>query len=387
MRDQSRIADHDENEGAVDDGMSLLDLAVPLAEYLKLLVIGPLLVGLLALGITFIVPPTYTSKTVFLPPQQQQSAAAAALASLSALTGGGSASKSPAEQYVALMQSMAVQNRLIDQFRLMEVYDAKFREDAIRELNRNTRINIGKKDGLISVEVDDHDRQRAADMANASVEELRRLTNGLALSEAQQRRIFFEEQLRTVRDRLTEAQLALQSSGFDIGAIKAEPKAAAESYAALRAQATAVEIRLQSLQRSLVGNAPEVQQQQAALAALRAKIAQQEQNVEIKGGADYVSKYREFKYQETLFDLMAKQYEMARVDESNESSIIQVVDQAVPAERRSSPRRALTAVIATLATLLLMAGGLIARQSWQRSLEKPGNAEKLQRLRSALGRT
>lgn len=374
-----------------EPGLGLLDLAVPLAENLRLLVAGPLLAGLVALGVTFVISPTYTAHTTLLPPQQQQSAASSALSSLGALSGLaglGSAIKSPAEQYVALMQSVTVMDRLIDQFKLMDVYEAKYREDARRKLTENVRISVGKKDGLLNVEVDDTSPQRAAEMANAHVAELRRISGGLALSEAQQRRVFFEGQLQQTRDRLTSAQQALQASGFTEGALKSEPKSAAEGYARLRAEATAAEVRLQALRRSLADNAPEVQQAQATLGALRAQLAQAERssNAGSGGGSDYVSKYREYKYQETLFDLFARQYEVARVDEAREGALIQVVDPAQPPEKRSKPKRALTAVATTLVALLLLSGFVITRHFWRRSIAEPHNAEKLAQVRSALRR-
>ncbi|WP_298231538.1 Wzz/FepE/Etk N-terminal domain-containing protein [uncultured Azohydromonas sp.] len=375
-----------------EQGLGLLDLALPLAENLRLLIAGPLLAGLTALGITFIIAPTYTARTTLLPPQQQQSVASSALASLgtlSGLAGLGGGLKSPAEQYVALMQSNTVTDRLIDQFKLMDVYEAKYREDARKHLANNVRINVGKKDGLLTVEVDDTSPQRAAELANAHVEELRRISGGLALSEAQQRRVFFEGQLQQTRDRLTSAQQALQASGITEGVIKSEPKSAAESYARLRAEATATEVRLQALRRSLADNAPEVQQAQATLGALRAQLAQAERSTDAGGanGADYVSKYREFKYQETLFELFARQYEAARVDEAREGALIQVVDPALQPEKKSKPKRALTAVATTLATLLLLASFVIARHFWRRSAAEPQNAEKLTQLRSALRRS
>jgi len=371
-----------------DEGLSLLDLAVPLVEHWKLLIAGPLLAGLAALGIAFAIPPTFTARTTFMPPQQQQSAAAAALQSLGALAGLAGAAgnvKSPADQYVALMQSTTVADRLIDEFKLMQVYDKKFRVDAHAELKENVRITAGKKDGLISVEVDDEDPKRAADMANRHVDELRRLTGQLALTEAQQRRVFFETQLAQTRDRLTEAQQSLQASGFNAGAIKAEPKAAAEGYARLRAEVTAAEVRLQALRRSLADNTPEVQQQQAALGALRAQLARLEAASEGANGPDYIGRYREFKYQETLFDLFARQYELARLDESREGALIQVVDVAVPPEKKSKPKRALVAVATTLAALFVLAAFLIARHSWRLSAADPRNADRLARLRAAWG--
>lgn len=351
-----------------DEGMDLFDLVMLLWAHWKLIVGGSLLAGLTALGVTFVIPPTYTAATTFLPPQQQQSAAASALAALGPLAGlAGVAGtvRTPADQYVALMQSTSVSDRIIDQFRLLEVYEEEFRVDARKELAKNVRMTIGKKDGLITVEVEDRLPQRAADVANRYVDELRRLTSTLAITEAQQRRAFFERQLQQTRDKLTAAQLALQASGFTQGALKAEPKAAAEGYARLRAEVTAAEVRLHAMRGSLADDTPEVRQQQAALSALRGQLARLEQASEAASGSDYVGKYREFKYQEALFELFARQYELARVDESREGALIQVVDTAAAPERKSKPKRALIATVATLVALITLAAFVLLRNAWR----------------------
>lgn len=350
-----------------DDEIGLFELLAVLGQHLKLLVAGPLLAGLAALGITYLIAPTYTAVTTFLPPQQQQSTAASALAALGPLAGlaGAAGIRTPADQYVALMQSATVSDRIIDQFKLMDVYESKFRVDARKDLSGNVRISVGKKDGLVTVEVDDRNQQRAADIANRYVEELRRMTTSIAITEAQQRRSFFEGQLTQTRDKLTAAQRALQASGFGQGAIKAEPKAAAEGYARLKAEVTAAEVRLQTMRGNLVDDTPEVRQQQATLTALRSQLSKLEQAGDSGGGPDYIGKYREFKYQETLFELFARQYELARVDESREGALVQVVDVASPPEKKSKPKRAVTAAVATLAALIALTMFVFLRQSWR----------------------
>ena len=372
-----------------DDSLSLLDIAIPLVEHWKLWILGSLAVGLAALGVAFLLTPMYTARTSFLPPQQQQSGMASALASLgglAGLVGVAGAIKSPADQYVALMQSVSAEDRLIDQFKLMQVYESDYRFEARRELERSTRIAIGKKDGLISVEVDDVSPQRAAELANAYVDELRRMTSVLAVSEAQQRRVFFEKELKDARDQLARAQQELQASGFNVGALRAEPKAAAESYARLKAEITAAEVRTQVLRGSLADSSPEVQRQLAQLSALRAQLARLEQTADANVGPDYLTKYREFKYRETLFELFARQYELARVDGSREGALIQVVDIAVVPEYKSKPKRLLIVVAATILSLLLLGMFILVRHFWRETAADPEGAEKVARLRAAFGR-
>lgn len=378
-----------QDTGHANQGATAIDTFIALAERWKLLVLAPLAAGLLALGIAFLMTPIFTARTTFLSPQPQQNAAASAIASLGSLAGvagGALGVRTPADQYVALMQSTAVFDRIVERFNLLELYKEKYRVDTRKQLANRVRITLGKKDNLIAVEVDDPSPQRAASMANAFVEELNNVTSRLAVTEAQQRRLFFDKQLQDTKTKLTQAQIALQGSGFTQGALKAEPKAAAESYAKLKAETTAAEVRVQTLRGYLAENASEMQQAQGLLAALRAQVAKAEQSIDSGSGADYIGKYREFKYQETLFDLFSRQYELARVDESREGAVIQVVDIASPPERKSKPVRSLIAVVTTLASGLLLAIFVVVRQRWRAAASDPQTASKLAQLRSAWGR-
>ncbi len=359
------------NDIPEDDELGLRELVQPLVNRWRLVVAAPVLTGSLGVLASYLITPVFVATTTFLPPQQQQSSAASALASLGSLAGlaGGVAGvKNPAEQYSSLMQSVTVADHLIDKFKLLTAYDVRFRQDARKVLAERTQFLVGKKDGLISVSVEDADPQQAADMANQYVEELRHLTQVLAVTEAQQRRAFFEKQLQEAKARLTVAQVALQDSGFNAGALKAEPKAAAESYAKVRAELSTAEIRLQSLRSNLAEGAPEVRQLTTTVQALRSRVAEQERS-DVGSRTDspnYVGRYREFKYQETLFELMARQYELARVDESREGALIQVVDTAAPAEKKVRPKRMMFALgFAMVGTLLLGAYLIVGRRAEQ----------------------
>jgi len=373
--------------GSAEDRAVLLEYLAVLAQRWRLVLALPIGAALVAFACTFLIPRTYTARTTLIPPPQQQSAAASALASLSALSGlvGNIAgSKTTGDQFVSLMQSVQVQDRIIDRFKLMDVYEVEYREQARRELGHNVRIALGKKDGFIAVETDAETPKLAADMANQYVEELRRLAGGLALTEAKQRRVFFEGELQKTRVLLTQAQQSLQRSGIGAGAIKTEPRAAAEGYATLRASATAAEVRLQTLLRSLAETAPEVQQQRALLGALRTELGKIEQTDTSGADADYIGRYREFKYQETLFDLLAKQYELARIDESREHALIQVVDAATPPERASGPRRVLIAAVAAAATLVVLGLWFLLLGSWRQLNSNDARVVEAAKLRAAL---
>ncbi len=373
-----------------DDEISLLDLLQVVLDNLRLLVLGPLAVGLAALGISFAIPPTYTAKTQFLPPQQQQSAAASMLASLGALGGlAGAATglKNPSDQYIAFMKSVSVQDALIERFKLVERYEAKLKDDARKALSEKARIASGK-DGLISVEVDDKDPQFAAQLANAHAEELQKLLGRLAVTEAQQRRVFFEKQLSLAKENLVKAELALKSTGVNSSALKSSPAAAVEAVARLRAGISAQEIKIASMRGYLTESAPAMKQSLTELLALREQLAKAERDEapQAAGQGDYVARYRDYKYHETLFELFAKQFELAKVDEAREGAVIQVLDVAQPPERKSKPKMALIAIIATLASGFALLLWVFVRQALRNAGQNPESALKMSALRVSFSR-
>ena len=370
------------------DKISLLDLLQVVADNLRLLVVGPLLVGLVALAIAFQLTPTFIATTKFVPPQQQQSAAVAMLQGLGALgslAGAASGLKNPADQYVAFLKSRSLQDVLIERFKLMQRYDKKFREDTRLALSANTLVGTGK-DGLITIDVGDTDPQFAAQLANAYVEELGLLLNRIALTEAQQRRVFFEKQLAATKDNLVKAEQALKTSGVNSSALKASPQAAVEGLAKLQAVVSAQEIKLASMRGYLAESSPAFKQAQIEMSAMRGQLARAEKETPAAAGdsSDYIAKFRDFKYHETLLDLFAKQYEMARVDESREGAIIQVVDLAQPPERKSKPKKAQIAMLATLVTALVLLLFVFVRQATRNARQNPALAGKMDKLGSAL---
>lgn len=333
----------------------------------RVLLLSTLLGGVLMAAGSYLIAPTFTGRTSFLPPQQANSPAASALASLGALAGAGPQMRNTGDQYLAFLQSVRIRDRLVDRFDLMQVYDEELRVDARVALSKNTRLSLGRKDGLLSVEVDDKDPQRAADLANAYVEELQQLTDKLTLTEAQQRRAFFEGQMKLVRQRLSEAQQQLQATGISANAIKAEPKAVADGYSKLRAELSSAEIRLAGLRRSLADDTPEVQKQLAAVSGLRKDLQQLEAKTEDAPPSGYVAAYRELKYHESLFELIARQYEAAKVDESRDGGQLQLIDRASKPERKSKPRRSLLAALGLVGGLFAGALWLIRREFKRRS--------------------
>jgi uncharacterized protein involved in exopolysaccharide biosynthesis len=203
------MADLNPNNGMLmeddEDSINLLDLLLVVAENIKLLIIGPLVVGLIALGYAFTITPTFTATTTIQPPPQggQASTSAAILESLGGLGGGigAGALKDTSQLYIAYMQSTTFEDNLVEQFKLQEKFKAKYKVSARNTLESKVKITSDKKTGMISIAVDDADPKFAADLANAYVSELRVFTGKLALQEAQDRKEFLENQLKELSTR------------------------------------------------------------------------------------------------------------------------------------------------------------------------------------------
>ena len=372
--------------------LTVLDALQVLAENIRLLVILPILVGVLAFVNALFTTPTFIANTKFLPPQQQQSSAAGLLASLGSiggLAGAAAGLKNPVDQYVSFLKTRAIQDALVDRFDLQTRYDEKFRQDTRRVLEKRSVIAAGK-DNIVSIDFEDEDPKAAADVANAYIEELRRLLDRLAVTEAQQRRVFFEKQVASSKDNLIRAEQTLATSGVSTSVLNATPTMALEGPARLRAQVTAQEVKLASMRSYLTSSAPEVRQAQAELDALRNQLQKSEKE-QPAGGApgsnDYIAKYREFKYQEALYEMFSKQYELARIDESREGAVVQVIDVAKPPEVKAKPKKAIIALTATIMTFFAVLAFVFVRNGMRRSAGDSLTSSKMRNVRAALRRS
>lgn len=373
--------------------VSFIDLLQVFVDNLRLLVIGPICIGLFALFISYSITPTFTATTQILPPQQQQSSVGSLMSNLGSLGGLATAVgiKNPSDMYISFLKVHSLQNNLIERFQLDIRYSTKSREAARMIIDENTAISSGK-DGIIKIQFSDKDPAFAAQVANAYPEELGKLLSKIAVTEAQRRRIFFEKQFHAAKDKLTQADQVLKASGININILKSSPTAAVETLARLKANITAQEIKLGSMRGYLTESAPDFKQAQTELSAMRQQMAraEQEEPAASLNGNDYIAKYRDYKYQETLFELFTKQYEMARIDEAREGAVIQVVDVALPPERKAKPKKAQMAIIATLGSGFALLLFVFIRNAMRNAQQSPQTAKKLAQLqqswRRALGR-
>ena len=393
-----------------DDSVNLLDVALVLAARKWFIILFSFSVAVLTAIMVLIMPVTYTATTTMLPPQKEESSAMAMLGQLGGLAslagGGGAASmlglKNPDDLYIGLLQSESVMDGIVQRFDLMRLYKAKKLSDARNVLTSNTKIT-SEKSSLISISVKDHDAKRAAAMANAYVSGLHDLLLHLAVTSAAQRRMFFEQQVEEVKSKLTDAEVALEETEMKTGIIQPQGQAAAviATIMQLQAKISASEVELEALRTSATDQNPEVITLQSQIAALRAQLAGFEKGhpgtAAIEGNVltptskvpaaslEYLRRMRDVRYQETLFEFMAQQYEMAKVDEAREGQVIQVVDPALVPDRRSWPLRTLLTLLAFILGVVFSSFWVLLQSSYGHAMKDPETATKMHQLRRLLG--
>jgi tyrosine-protein kinase Etk/Wzc len=393
-------------EAVRQDEIDLLDMLIALARRKRLIAGATLGSVVVATIISFLIPNRYTATTKILPPQQAQSSAAmlmtqlagSGLGPLAALAGKDLGLKNPNDIYIGMLKSRTVEDALIAQFDLSRVYRDEKISDMRKDLEKVSDIATSKE-GLIEVSVEDKSPQRAAALANSYVDQLRKLTQRLAVSEASQRRLFFEREVEQAKGELAAAEFALKNTEQKTGMIHldAQARAMIEAVGTLRAQIAAREVELQAMRSFATEQNPDIVLQERQVAGWREQLASLERQqtsgegdpmvatAKIPAAAlEYVGRYREVRYREIIFELMAKQFEAAKLDEAKEAAIIQIVDPAVEPDKKSSPKRALIIGVATAVAFVLASLFVFAAEGFNLLNNHSEDRARVERLRAEL---
>ncbi len=353
-------------EGKFEEGVNLLDYLIILAKRKIFIVILTLSVTLFTAAYSLTFPELFKAETTLLPPGQsnQTSVVMQEIGSLMGLEKG-SGGISDTGSILGMIRSRTIYDRIIDRFNLMDMYQTKYRGDARKTLAGNIEVNNDKTSHLITIAVINEDPKLASNMANAIVDEMKNLLQTIAITEASQKRLFFEEELQQARENLVKSEDAMVEFQEKTGALRVEDqtRAVIESMAHIRAQIAAKEVELKVMKTYSTLNNPDFQMSMEALKGLKDELKKLEEKSEISTdtllttgmlpglGTDYIRKLRDLRFNETLFELMAKQYEMARIDEARDPSILQILDKAIPPEKRFKPERKKMVIIAFITTL------------------------------------
>jgi tyrosine-protein kinase Etk/Wzc len=392
-------------EDRKDDNISLLDLLIVLAERKRTIAWFTLTSLVLAVIVSLLLPKRYTATVTLLPPQQNSTLSGALasqlgnLGGVAALAGGSLGIRNPNDMYVAMFKSETVENAMVKHFGLMERYHERYLSAARKHFESNTTVSGDGKDGLIHISVEDRDPRRAAELANGYMDQFRELSQHLAITEAAQRALFFRQQLEQAKDNLANAEQSLAETEQETGLIQVDSQARAliESAAALSGQIAAKEVQIQAMQTYATGQNAQLIQAQQELDGLRAQLAKLGGSQDLSSGGilvpkgqvpkaslEYIRKLREVKSDETIFEVLARQFELAKLDEAKEGALIQVVDPAIPPDRRSSPKRTLIVIGATFVGFLAGILCALGQSALERLKEDPETSSKLAFLWRAL---
>lgn len=359
------------------DDIDIIEILLILSKNKTKIILFTFIFSLLGFFISLMIPNIYRANTKLLPPQQSQSSASAMLSQLSGLAGGAGAAlgiKNPNELYISLLKSRKITDKIIERFDLKSRYDNKSQDLTRNQLINNSFITSGK-DGIISIDVDDKDPKIAAQIANAYVEELTALTSKFALTEAAQRRAFYEKQLILAKDKMIAAENLLSNNIPNTGLISVDgqSKAVIETTAKLRANISAKEIQLKAMQAFITPNSTQFKQAFQELSGMKDELSKLESGPTNTGdlkstnktsknpnfdslnsnGANNFQLLRDVKYYQMLYEMLTKQFEIARLDEAKDTPIIQVLDPAVEPEKKYKPQRILISFVSGFFGLII----------------------------------
>jgi tyrosine-protein kinase Etk/Wzc len=380
----------------------LLDLLLAMVQRKYTIILSTLIGLVLAIGWVFLMHPVFTATAVIMPPQQGQSSAAlvSQLGSLASLTGvGGGALKDPNDLYLAILQSTTIADALIKRLNLQAVYHTAKLSQARLKLAGSSKF-VSDKGGMISITIKDEDPHRAAQIANTYVEELHSINSRLVISEASVRRLFFSEQLALEKDRLTDAEIALKQTEEQTGAVSpaGQTGVVIGQVAQLQSQIISHEVQLDALHTSSTDQNPDVIRLNTELESLRQQLRSLESLQKDRKPGDislnsrvlaedqiaYLRKQRDVQYHTLIFDLIARQFEAARLDEAKAAPVIQMLDPAEAPDRKSGPYRALWALVGGILGFLYGCVRVIGSYVYGRVTADEIYAERLGQFRRAL---
>lgn len=382
---------------------SILDVLIVMAEGYRVILLTALTIGALTAAVSMTLSPRYTAESSLLPPQQS-TLSGSVLSQISggqglaALAGAGLGAKNQNDTYTSMFKSYTVEDAMIKRFDLIKLYHVKKLSQARKVFAKRSTVVAGIKDGIIRVTVDGPTPEQAAAMANAYVEEFQRLAAGVATTEAGQRRLFFDRQLEEAKNHLADAEQDLKKTELTTGMVQpdSQSRAMIESAAAIQAQIAAKEVQMQALSSSETKDNPDMVIATQQLGALRSQLTRltgdttSDSDLFVPKGRvpaaalDYVRKLREVKYRETIFQALATQFQLAKLDEAKQGAVFQVIDPALPPDHRSYPYRFILVAVATTLAFILACMFIWVRAALRALGNDPESGPKVSILLSAL---
>jgi tyrosine-protein kinase Etk/Wzc len=382
-----------------------MDFLLVLAARKRLILGSVIIATCLGVAVALLLKPTYTATATIMPPQAAQSSLSALMGQMGALAdlGGGASSllKNPSDLYVGILQSRTIADHAINQFRLQQRWHVKTMVAARKMLASDAELEA-EKSGLIQIAVSEHDPKLASDLANFYMDALYQMNSTLAMTEAAQRRLFFEQEVKEEKDALASAEEDLKKTQQKTGllTVNAQLELAVSNIAQTQAEIASREVELQGMRSYASEQNPDVERKEQELQALQAHLSSLENSQQVlvpgdtgvatsqmpSGELEYLRKLREVQYHNMLFELISRQYEAARIDEAKSAPVIQVVDRAIPPDQKSGPPRLLITLAATILGFCFSTAYILALDGLERAKQNKQFLDKFSRLKGAIRR-
>lgn len=381
-----------------EEEISLIDLLYVIFKRKNLILRITGLFVVLGIIISFILPKMYLAETKILPPidKDASSILISQFASQGIEVPSGLFGSSASELVASFATARPVLDALIEKYNLKKVYDVDTIDDARGILKERIETKVDKKTGLITIGVEDEDPKRASALANSCVEEMKKLMKKIALNEASMRRIFFEEELQKAKEELIKAEEDLRRYQETTKIVAGEKQAEATIalLAQLKAQIAAKEAQIRAMKTYMTEENPELKKAYEELSALKAQYAALESKSG-EGGLipvgkaareeiEYLRKLRELKYKESLYNILLKQYEQAKLDEAKYPPVIQVIEEAIPPTKKAKPKRRLIVIISAFTGLFLSLLLVFVLEAIESAKNDPLKKEKLQKIEAEI---
>jgi len=393
--------DYIENPYYEDDEIDLLDLLIVLAKHKVLIFFLTFIFGVASIAYVLLATPIYRASTRILPPMAAKQSQAMSMMSQAGLPGFATDAlgiKTPGDLVVGIINSRTITDRMIKQFDLMEKFESESMDGTRETLRSKKSADTDTKTGMVTISVMDKDPEFAATLANTYVKELQDFLQEIAISDAAQQRLFLEEQVKETHVKLLQAENELAEYQKKTGILNASRQASSlmSAIATFRARISAKEVELEALRTYASPNNPKVQQLQAEIQGLKEQTAKlqaqasegSDQSFNLSelpdAGMEYLRKMRDQKFYETLYGLLLRQFEQAKMAEARDPAIIQVIDEAVPPELKAKPQRKKIVILATVLGFFLSVFMAFVMEFFAKASQDSERKEKLDKLRTLL---
>ena len=268
----------------------------------------------------------------------------------------------PSDVYVAILRSRNVQQAVVKENNLQEIYKKKTMQETLKTLSSHTQIDKSEEN-IIIIKTTARNRKLAAKMARSYVNNLDRVNNTTRITSARYTREFIEKRLQTANSDLEAAAKALRDfqKKNKVISIEEQTKAEISTAAQLEAEVALAEVSYNIAKKTMSSNHPDLEKLHLKLLELKKQVQKIETGTNLDSsryvvpfeklpdlGLQYAFLLRDVEVQKAIYKLLVQQLEQAKIQEARDTPTIQILDAPVEPELKSKPKRAIIVIVAAI---------------------------------------